>query len=101
MRRYLPREMIEAYMPLDGPLIQSDQNLLVKKEYTVVLKIGETTFERAQRAMLQKQLEKRFGPLDPAARARLQAWPHDKLEELGVALLSAKSLAELGLAGPA
>ncbi len=109
MRLYSLMEMVEAYMPLTGPLMQQYQDLLVTKEYSDVIKLGETTFERgektgferAQRAMLRKQLEKRFGTLDAATQARLQAWPADKLEELGEALLDARSLTELGLADPA
>jgi len=101
MRLYSLMEMIEAYMPLDGPLMRQYQDLLVTKEYSDVIKIGETTFERGEKAgkrnLLRKLLEKRFGPLDAAVLARLQAWPHDKLEDLGEALLTAASLAELGL----
>ncbi|CAN5885784.1 hypothetical protein BH23PLA1_BH23PLA1_20230 [soil metagenome] len=42
-------------------------------------------------------LENRFGPLSEAVRARLEALPADRLESLGVELLSAGSLKELGL----
>lgn len=50
-----------------------------------------------QRELLRNQLEARFGPLPASVAARLQAWPTDRLTELGCALLSAMSLDELGL----
>ena len=53
--------------------------------------------QRAQRNLLREQLEIRFGPLPPAAVARLQDWPGERLTELGRALLSASSLDEIGL----
>ena len=53
--------------------------------------------QRAQRNLLLEQLEIRFGPLPPAAVARLQDWPGDRLTELGRALMSAASLEDLGL----
>jgi hypothetical protein len=48
---------------------------------------------------LLKQIEARFGPLSEGARARLEAWPEDRLTELGLTLLTAKTLQELGLEG--
>src|SRR5207245_2933727 len=53
--------------------------------------------EKGQRELLREQLETRFGPLSPAAQARLASWPPDRLTELGRALLSATSLQQLGL----
>lgn len=50
-----------------------------------------------QRDLLRDQLEARFGRLPPAVLEQLQAWPADRLTELGRALLSAASLEELGL----
>ena len=54
-----------------------------------------------QREMLCEVLETRFGPLTPAAAARLQAWSTDRLTEVGRALFSATSLEELGLGSSA
>jgi hypothetical protein len=93
--------LIEAYMPLDGPLMQQYQDLLVTKEYATVIRFEDTTYERAQRALVGKLLTKRFGPLSAVAQQRLAAYPSEKLEELGEALLTAASLAELGLEDPA
>ena len=53
-----------------------------------------------QRELLREQLEARFGRLSPSVLANLQAWPGDRLRELGRALLSAKSLEELGFGVP-
>lgn len=50
-----------------------------------------------QRELLRRLLENRFGPLSPAVLARLEAWPGDRLTELGLALFTATSLTELGL----
>jgi hypothetical protein len=101
VRRYLLMGLIEAYMPLDGPLMQQYQDLLVTKEYATVIRFEDTTYERAQRALVGKLLTKRFGPLSAVAQQRLAAYPSEKLEELGEALLTAASLAELGLEDPA
>ncbi|HVC92134.1 MAG TPA: DUF4351 domain-containing protein [Pirellulales bacterium] len=53
--------------------------------------------EIGQRKLLGELLESRFGPLSPAAQARLASWPAERLTELGRALLSAASLEQLGL----
>jgi hypothetical protein len=53
----------------------------------------------ALRLLVSRQLEKRFGPLPPETRVRLESWPTERLEEVGEKLLDARSLDELGL-GP-
>ncbi|HQU41876.1 MAG: hypothetical protein B7Z73_01070 [Planctomycetia bacterium 21-64-5] len=52
---------------------------------------------KGQRDLLRQLIEDRFGPLSPAVLAQVEAWPGDRLRELGRALLSATSLEELGL----
>jgi hypothetical protein len=52
--------------------------------------------EIGQRRLLRELLEARFGPLSPAAQARLANWPAERLTELGRALMSADSLEQLG-----
>jgi hypothetical protein len=67
--------------------------------------VGTTWYERGfakgielgRRKALRISLEARFGALSPAVEAKLAAWPADKLEDLGRALLTAQSLRELGL----
>jgi hypothetical protein len=52
---------------------------------------------KGQRRILLLLLEKRFGPLSPEARARLESWPTERLDEVTLALVDARSLEELGL----
>ncbi|MGH7192292.1 MAG: DUF4351 domain-containing protein, partial [Candidatus Saccharimonadales bacterium] len=52
---------------------------------------------RGKLELLLRQLETRFGPLPASVVAELQTWSSDRLTDLGCALLSAKSLRELGL----
>jgi hypothetical protein len=57
----------------------------------------ERGLEQGQKRLLQRQLETRFGKLSPPVEARLKDWPADRLEELGLALMRAQSLRDLGL----
>ena len=107
-KRYLLMECVEAYLPLDGPLMQQYQHLLfTQPEYQTVIRTGKTTREegielceeRAQRRLVQRQLTHKFGPLSPAVQARLDALTMAQLDVLAEELLDAKSLAELGLEG--
>jgi hypothetical protein len=52
---------------------------------------------RGERTILERQLQRRFGPLKPEIRERLARLPAERLEELADAILDAKSLKELGL----
>jgi hypothetical protein len=106
LKRYLLMECVEAYLPLDGPLMQQYQHLLVTQpEYQTVIRTGKTTREegiefgeeRAQRRLVQRQLTRKFGPLSSAVQARLDALTMPQLDVLAEELLDAKSLAELGL----
>ena len=60
--------------------------------------LGEERGEaRGERKIVVRQLEKRFGTLSADVLRRIEAWPVERLGDLGEALLSAASLAELGL----
>jgi hypothetical protein len=63
--------------------------------------IGQTSTEKGmligQRQILERQLSKRFGPLKPEVLARLQAMTAAQLGQLAEGLLTASSLAALGL----
>ncbi len=116
-RRTLLCECVSAYLPLDDdqlgqltamlrnhpdPGVRSMEiSLLDHAEQQGELKgklKGEVEgVEKGQRELLREQLETRFGPLSPAAQARLANWPADRLTQLGRALLSAAALAQLGL----
>ncbi len=62
----------------------------------------QTVYEKAvaegERRLVRKQLERRFGTLSAEVLQRLEAWPSDRLDELGLAVLTAPSLKALGLA---
>ena len=53
--------------------------------------------DKGQRELVRLQIERRLGPLSEAAQSRLAGWPAERLTELGIALLSATSLQQLGL----
>ena len=60
------------------------------------------SFEEQGRArgkceLLQKQLEKKFGPLPPAALDRLKMLPTERIEEIALTYTDVASLKELGL----
>jgi hypothetical protein len=63
----------------------------------MVKSLVEEGIEKGQRALLERQLARRFGPLSAAVQRRFAAWPADRLAELGEAILTATSLRELGL----
>lgn len=100
-RKTLLCECVSAYLPLDDA--QQDQfEEMVRNHPDSGVQAMQMGFldhveQRAQRKMLREQLEERFGPLPPAALARLDAWRGERLSELARALLSAASLNELGL----
>jgi hypothetical protein len=109
-RRFLLMELIEAYLPLVGPHLQEYQRLLVTEEFQMVRALGQTTFEKGveqgeergvlkgQRELLLRQLERRFGPLSPGARTRLESWSVDRLLEAGDKLMTpTTTLIDLGL----
>ncbi len=106
-RRYLLSECVEAYLPLEGPHLDEFEKLLRSEEYGMALQVGKTNFEKGleegigqgqQRALL-RLLEKRFGPVSEAVRQRVGQLSQAQLDALADALLTAGSLAELGLEG--
>jgi hypothetical protein len=102
-RRFLLCECVQAYLPLEGPQLQEFNNLLLSGRYEGVRPMATTWFEEGQLAGLRRtvsrQLEKRFGPLSAETRTRLEALQAERLEEIALSLLDARSLDELGL-GP-
>jgi uncharacterized protein DUF4351 len=106
-------ECVSAYLPIDEEERQQFEEMLRNHPDSGVraMELGlldhvehrgrlEGRLE-GQREMLREVLETRFGPLTPAAAARLQAWSTDRLTEVGRALFSATSLEELGLGSSA
>jgi hypothetical protein len=103
--RHLFVALIEAYMDFEdgGPLFK-EYNALIRtdRRYEAMLKAGLTTFERGEikgrRELARKMLETKFGPLPEPALRRLEEWPADRLDALGVALVGeSPTLAKLGL----
>jgi hypothetical protein len=105
-RRYLVAECVQAYLPLDEAEWQRFQELLITNpRYEGVGPMMTTMYEKGlldgklggKRETLERQLAHRFGPLNPATRARLEALSAEQLKGLEVAVLTARSLQELGL----
>lgn len=103
-RRALLVECIEAYLPLEGEQQQRFEELLATETYQEAHSMAVTTFEKGMeqgtRRLVQQQLTTRFGPLSEAAREQLGRLTLEQLEQLGQWLLTAGSLAELGLQEP-
>jgi Domain of unknown function (DUF4351) len=89
------------YATLDEAQAQELGALLRTERYQGTQAMAVTTFEKGllqgQRTTLRKQLEVRFGPLSPTAQERLDSLDPERLEALALALLTARSLQELGL----
>lgn len=108
-RTFLLCECVQAYLALD-PAQQAEFNRLLDHEsYSGVKVMATTWFEQGleqglaqgrnqgQRQFLQMMLERKFGPLTPQARQRLESWPAERLVDAGLALSQAQSLRDLGL----
>lgn len=116
-RKMLLCECVSAYLPIDEQQRQQFEDMLRNHpdpgvqamELGLLDSIEQRGMERGklegklegQRELVREQLEARFGPLSPINLSRLQAWPGDRLTELGRALLSATSLEQLGLGASA
>jgi hypothetical protein len=100
-QRFLLCECVQAYSPMSDEDWGEVKKLLVTEPYRrqqpMVTTMRDHIIAEGQRQTIQSQLEKRFGPLSETAQQRLEKWPRDKLRELGLALLTAQSLKELGL----
>jgi hypothetical protein len=100
-QRYLLGDCVQAYLPLDAEQWREFNHLLTTEPYKGVQKMRATWydqgFEERRRKLLQELLETRFGPLSAAVRERLQSLPAKRLTRLVKAVLTAKSLRELGL----
>lgn len=100
-RRHLLCECVEAYLPLEGPHLAEYDQLLLTPKYQEAGMVGQTSYEKGmqqgQLKLLQRQLERRFGPLKESALTKLRALPEEKLTDIGEQLLVAQSLQALGL----
>src|SRR5262249_2316771 len=101
-----------TYLPLDGPILQQYQGLLLTEGFEMVRVLGQTTFEKGiekgeelgvlkgRRAQMRRLLEKRFGPLPPSALQSLESCSDERLQRLEDDFLAGKPLAELALDPP-
>ena len=95
-------EFVQA-LPLEGAQQEEFEQLLKRPKYGGVMKLQATWLEEGElkglRRLLRRQLEKKFGPLSPEALRRFETWTAERLEDVGLASIDARSLDELGL-GP-
>ncbi|MEM6796207.1 MAG: hypothetical protein AAF725_19695 [Acidobacteriota bacterium] len=114
-RKFLLVNAVETYIELKGDENMNYSELVSKSQRTQEIEDMELTWagrlqkeaeEKGQasgraegfRSLLELQIDERFGPLDEVSRSRLQAIDDlEKLRALGRKLLSARSLADLGL----
>jgi hypothetical protein len=108
-RRFLLAECVQAYAGLDETQRQQFGRLLATEPYRGAQTMMTTAFEKGIQQgiqqgarqelclVVQTLLEKKFGPLSPVVRERVEGWTHEKLREALPALLDASSLRDLGL----
>jgi hypothetical protein len=100
-RMVLLAECFDYYLTLDAAALVDFERL--QKEMFPEGKEMVGTFKEqgrllGQRELLRKLLEKKFGPLPPAAIDRLDALSAEKLEEVALSYTEAATLKDLGLA---
>jgi hypothetical protein len=75
--------------------------LLTTPQFQEVKPLMITTYERGknegERRLTLLQLERKFGPLPPAVKQRVEALPPEELLRVALDLVKAQSLKELGL----
>jgi hypothetical protein len=104
-RRFLLAECLEAYARMDEAERQRLQALLMTEQYQEARPLMVTTYERGKlagkleglREMALLQLERKFGPLAPEVKQRVEALSPEQLQQLLLDLLQALSLKELHL----
>ena len=94
-------DCLEAYATLNQAQAEELGALLRTERYQGGNTMAVTSYEKGEqqgrRTMLQEQLEVRFGPLSPSAQERFESLSPEQLRALGLKLLKAQSLQELGL----
>jgi hypothetical protein len=100
-RKMLLCECVQAYAPLDDAQRVELYSLLQEPQHQGVPAMIKTWSEEAReegkRDIVLKQLKARFPDLSSTAQQRVMEWPVEKVEEVGIALLTARSLRDLGL----
>jgi hypothetical protein len=104
-QRFLLGECVHAYLPLDPEQEREFERLLATETYRGAQAMNVTPYEKGlakgreeeRRAILQEQVEEKFGPLSAGVQERLRQLPADRLVALTKAVLRAESLRDLGL----
>lgn len=100
VRRELLTECFNNYIELSASE-QTEFDRLQKEQFPEGREVVNTIKEQGRllgkRELLNEQLEQRFGPLPPEVRLKIEAVSAERLKEIGLALLTAQSLKELGL----
>jgi hypothetical protein len=104
-RRFLLTNIIHTYLLLNEAEQAKFERLMTMEEYAGVPEMITTWAEQERekgsietsRKLVQAVLEKRFGPLTPQMLSTIRGWPLARLEEVLLALVDGKSLADLGL----
>lgn len=100
-QRFLLAECVQAYLPLDDDQRREFERLIHTAPFQGVQAMNTTWYEKGvekgRRDILRKQLTRKFGPLSANLLARLDQMTSSELEALSEALLTADSLADLGL----
>lgn len=108
-RKMLLCECVQAYAPLEDDQRVELYSLLQQPQHQGVRTMVKTWSEAAEerglekgelkgrRELLLELLEVKFPTLSQAARERVANWPLEKVKEVGIAFLNARSLSELGL----
>jgi hypothetical protein len=108
-RRFLLCDTVQAYLPLPEPQLAEFDRLLTTEDFKMVMPTVKTWYDQGLEEGLEKGirqerlrllrllLENRFGPLSEGSIRRLEALSGEQLDELGLALMQAASLQELGL----
>jgi hypothetical protein len=100
-QRFLLGECVQAYLPLDEAQQREFERLVAGEPYQGVQAMNTTWYEKGiekgQRESLRLLLDKKFGPLSPSVLVQLDGLPAERLSALLLAVLTANSLAELGL----
>lgn len=93
-------------MPQQLPEARAGRRVGVRPALGRATRGGQTSGERiredghllGRRDVVRDQLEARFGPLPPEVALKVAVLPHERLKEVSIAILTAQSLKELGLA---
>jgi hypothetical protein len=107
-RSYMLELCVDRYFPLNdaekaeyAALKQSERGREVREMEIGWLEQGiqeglQQGVVRGRLELVRRQLEKRFGPLSAAARQKLESLTAEQLDDIGLAVLDATSLDELG-----